>query len=41
MSTGSDHYVVDPGSDGLMRRGLDNPLVNVTNSAIATTSGDC
>ena len=41
MSTESDHYVVDPRLEGLVRRWFDDPLVNVTNVAIATTSGDC
>jgi len=39
MSTESDHYVVDPRLEELVRRLLDGPLVNVTNGAIATTSG--
>lgn len=39
MFTVSDHYVVDPGLERLVRRLLDGLLVNVTNGAIATTSG--
>lgn len=39
MSTESDHYVVDPRLEGLVRRWLDDLFVNVTNGVIATTSG--
>ena len=40
MFTVSDHYVIDPGLERLVRRLLDGLLVNVANGGSATTSAN-